>query len=212
MGNKNVQLVCGTASKSRIAMLRILPPTNQTCLATNQVVASCVNTDFWSDKITRESLARELRHYLQSNGKTGNINRSYLEPLYTSYNKFSQPATTWFVARQVGFLVRGKTQFNSFCSNVANKLHDVFLLPVLPYLYLTGLWDLHNNNWSVKTPLHEYIKVARWTTPRLVSRGGLILIFSDQHPLSLNHMQTPSPSPGLTYDMHNSKCKIFISL
>ena len=28
----------------------------------------------------------------------------------------------------------------------------------------------------------------------------------------LNHMQTPSPSPGLTHDMHNSKCKIFISL
>ena len=71
-------------------MLRILPPTNQTCLATNQVVASCVNTDFWLDKITRESLARELRHYLQSNGKTDNIYRFYLESLYF-VPKVSQP-------------------------------------------------------------------------------------------------------------------------
>ena len=36
-------------------------------LATNQVVASCVNTDFWLDKITRESRhTRELRHLLQN--------------------------------------------------------------------------------------------------------------------------------------------------
>ena len=42
------------------------------------------------DKITRESLARELRHYLQSNGKTDNIYRFYLESLYF-VPKVSQP-------------------------------------------------------------------------------------------------------------------------
>ena len=36
-------------------MLPVLPPTHQTCLATNQVFACCVNTDFLLDKITRES-------------------------------------------------------------------------------------------------------------------------------------------------------------
>ena len=43
-------------------------------LATDQVVASYVNTDFWLDKITRESRhSRELRHLMQNKfalGKT----------------------------------------------------------------------------------------------------------------------------------------------
>ena len=39
----------------------------QTCLATNQVVASCVNTDFWLDTTTRESRhKRDLRLFLQN--------------------------------------------------------------------------------------------------------------------------------------------------
>ena len=40
----------------------------QTCLATNQVVASCLlSTDFWLDKITQEShYTRELRHLQQN--------------------------------------------------------------------------------------------------------------------------------------------------
>ena len=40
----------------------------QTCLATNQVVASCLlSSDFWLDKITRESRhTRELRHLQQN--------------------------------------------------------------------------------------------------------------------------------------------------
>ena len=37
------------------------------CLATNQVVASCGNTVFWLDKITRETRdVRDLRHLLQT--------------------------------------------------------------------------------------------------------------------------------------------------
>ena len=47
-------------------MLRVLPPiNNQTCLATNQLVASCVIADFELDKITRKSRdTLELRHSL----------------------------------------------------------------------------------------------------------------------------------------------------
>ena len=40
-----------------------------TCLATNQVVASCVNTNFWLDKTTQKSLEsswRELRQLLKN--------------------------------------------------------------------------------------------------------------------------------------------------
>ena len=42
MGNTNVQLISKhCCSTSWIAMLRVLLPTNQTCLVTNQVVAGC---------------------------------------------------------------------------------------------------------------------------------------------------------------------------
>ena len=42
------------------------------CLATNQVVASFVNTDFWLDKITRESRhTRDLPHLLQNKFAVG---------------------------------------------------------------------------------------------------------------------------------------------
>ena len=38
----------------------------QTCLTTSQVVANCVNTDFWLDKITRKLChTRALRHLLE---------------------------------------------------------------------------------------------------------------------------------------------------
>ena len=36
-------------------MLHIQPPMNQTCLVTNLIVASCVNYDFWWDKIICQS-------------------------------------------------------------------------------------------------------------------------------------------------------------
>ena len=50
---KTSNLFCNTAAKR--AMLHVSSLHVQTCLATNQVVASCLNTDFWLDKITLES-------------------------------------------------------------------------------------------------------------------------------------------------------------
>ena len=52
----------GTAAKWLENMLRVYHPiSNQT--ATNQIVASYVNTDFWLDKITREARhTTELNH------------------------------------------------------------------------------------------------------------------------------------------------------
>ena len=49
----------------------------QTCLATNQVAGSCVNTDFSLDKITLESRhTRVLRHLLQKNVCLGPVKRA----------------------------------------------------------------------------------------------------------------------------------------
>ena len=84
-------------------------------LRSNQAVASCVNTDFWLDKITRESQhTRKLRH----------LSAKQVELLCTFYNNFLPPATSWFVARQVWF-VGGKTRKTAFqhvCSNVAKQV------------------------------------------------------------------------------------------
>ena len=82
--------VCnGKNMQSWIAMFLVLPPTNQTWHATNTVVASCVNTDFWLDNIKRESRnTRELRHLLQ-------ILLNIVELLSPYCNKSSQVATTW---------------------------------------------------------------------------------------------------------------------
>ena len=43
-------------------MLRVLPPMNQTCFATNQVVARCGNADF----LLKKKITRKLRDLLQN--------------------------------------------------------------------------------------------------------------------------------------------------
>ena len=67
-GNKKVQLAlqhcCKTSWK---AMLRVLPPTFKPFSQQIKVAASCANTDFWLDKITRESQhTQELSQLLQN--------------------------------------------------------------------------------------------------------------------------------------------------
>ena len=81
-------------------MLCILPPTFKTFLATNQIVASCVNTDIRLDKITRESRhTQELRHLLQDRFACATCTDFVPRKNRTALN--SQPATTWFAVRQV---------------------------------------------------------------------------------------------------------------
>ena len=54
----------------------------QTCLATNHVFGNCVNTDFWLDKIARESRhALALRHLLQQTFALGRLNATNVKSL-----------------------------------------------------------------------------------------------------------------------------------
>ena len=89
-------------------MLRVLPPTfKPVCFATNQVVASCKNTDLWLDKITRKSRYRcKLRHLFQNklslgllNAQNAQILLQKVELLITFCNNILQPATTWRLIR-----------------------------------------------------------------------------------------------------------------
>ena len=113
------------------------PHSNQTCLATNQVVACCVNTDIRLDKISRES-TNELRPCWKTSlllaGKTRNIEWFCYEKSRTTHYFLQQLFATCnnliiFAARQIWF--RGgetrKSLFNSFCSNVS-KTRCTFLL------------------------------------------------------------------------------------
>ena len=119
MGNQTVQLVvrhcCKMSSKATfLVLLNTFKP--------NQVVASCVNTDFGLDKITGES----RRHAEKQNcwaSKTRNMYRFCCKKKSNSLlSFFPQPATTWFVARQFDSWVVNAQRgwlFNSFWSNVA---------------------------------------------------------------------------------------------
>ena len=89
-------------------MLRVLPPTfKPVCFATNQVVATCENTDLWLDKITRKSRYRcELRHLFQNKLSLGRLNAQYVQILLqkvelfiTFCNNILQPATAWRLIR-----------------------------------------------------------------------------------------------------------------
>ena len=107
-----------------------------------KVAASCVNTDFWLDKLRGS-------HPIQGSyvtccktslaGKTRNTYRGLLQKveLLSSFcNKFSQPATIWFVARHVWTWVvkRATSLFNSFCSRMfQNKFHAFVACFTVPY-------------------------------------------------------------------------------
>ena len=122
MGNQTVQLVvqhcCKMSSKATfLVLLNTFKP--------NQVVASCVNTDFGLDKITGESRhSRDLRQLLK-NKIVGPVKRATCTDFVAKRRTtpfFPQPATTWFVARQFDSWVVNAQRgwlFNSFWSNVA---------------------------------------------------------------------------------------------
>ena len=89
-------------------MLRVLPPTfKPVCFATNQVVATCENTDLWFDKITRKSrYSCELRHLFQNKLSLGLLNAQNVQILMqnvelfiTFCNNVLQPAAAWRLIR-----------------------------------------------------------------------------------------------------------------
>ena len=128
MQNKNVQLVlqhcCQT---SRKVMLHVSSLHVQTRLATNQVVASCLNTDFWLDKITRESCrTRELPQGLAAKQVClGSVKcttcKDFVQQLFATCINLICCKTGWFLGGKMCTLL-----FNSFCSKLQNKL-DVFV-------------------------------------------------------------------------------------
>ena len=105
MQNKNVQLVlqhcCQTSWK---AMLHVSSLHVQTSLATNQVVASCLNTDLWLDKITRESCCtRELPKVLATKQVCpGSVKcttcKDFVEQLFATCINLICCKTGWFVS------------------------------------------------------------------------------------------------------------------
>ena len=109
---------CGKTSWN--AKLRVFPPTFKLVLQQirlAQVVPSCVNTDFWLDKITREShTTRELRHWLQKQVCLGPVKRA-------TRTDFVARSTTTKFRFDSGVVKRAPTSlFTSLCSNVANQV------------------------------------------------------------------------------------------
>ena len=143
---------------------------------------SCVNTDFWLDKITPESRhTRELRYLLQKSvpwaGKTPNMYRFCwkVELLSTFCKNFSQPATTWFVARQVGTweVKRATSFFNLFCSNVAKQVACVcfpFYRILIPILFVPAFSTGPPVSFTFAPPSSQFVIV--WSQ-KTVSFGRL---------------------------------------
>ena len=109
-----------------------LPPTNQTFLETNQVVVSCVKTDFnWNYAGSSQVRTLEWRHLLQNKFALGRQNEQnvqillqQLELLSTFCNNFSQPPTTWFVCAKTRNIA-----FQHVLPQCCRKQHEIFRRP-----------------------------------------------------------------------------------
>ena len=89
------------------AMMRVLPPTFKPVLQQIKVAASCLNTDVWLDKITREPCTG-FTSLAARQVCLGPVKRATCTDLLQKVELFSsfcknfwQPATAWFVARRV---------------------------------------------------------------------------------------------------------------
>ena len=111
-------------------MLRTLPPRFKSCLATNQVPTSCVTLTFDWIKLR----GSHFIHGIHVTCRKANLPWAGKMRLSTFCNNFSQPATTWFVARQVWF-VGGKTgniSFEPVLQQCCKTSSCTYLLSVLP--------------------------------------------------------------------------------
>ena len=111
------------------AMMRVLPPTFKPVLQQIKVAASCLNTDVWLDKITREPCTG-FTSLAAKQVCLGPVKRATCTDLLQKVELFSsfcknfwQPATAWFVARRVWV----------FCSNFAKLFYRTLSSLLLVY-------------------------------------------------------------------------------
>ena len=101
-------------------MLRVLPPSNQTCLVTNQLVAGCEK--LLQRRDCNSTFATKSVHVARFTDPRRNsrVWRDSRVILANQTSVFTQPASTCFAARQVWTWVvkRAGSLFNSFCSSV----------------------------------------------------------------------------------------------
>ena len=106
-------------------MLRVLPPMNQTCFATNQVVARCGNADFLlKKKKLRGSYVTCCKTSLPWAGKTRNMS-IFCSKIYSllSAKTFRNLHQADLLRKRFDWWVvkRATSPFISFCSSVAKQ-------------------------------------------------------------------------------------------
>ena len=130
-----------------------LPPINQTCLGTNQVVASCVKTDFnWnyagSSQVIRWSDVTYCKTSLLWAGKTSNMyrfcrnNLNYSLLSATTFRNLQQPDSCT--------LKHATSLFNTLCRNAAennmNFFEARFTVPLVSAMLSCLLFRLYKSN------------------------------------------------------------------
>ena len=149
-GNENVQLVLHCYKTSWKAILDILPPRNQTCLATYQVaqILTSGRIQLGGTHLIHGGYVTCCKASLRWAGKTRNMCTllQNKELLSTSCQNFSELEITSFVARQVR-LLGGNTRNNSLSNNVAKQVARFCCLFHLTFTTeITTLLALNNNN------------------------------------------------------------------
>ena len=108
-------------------MLRVLLPTNQTCLATSQVSAKCVNTDFCLDKITRGGVTSLVANKFVFGPKKRATCRDFV----------AKSRTTLCFPQQI-FATCNNSNCCNTDLNVASKTHSLHVFVAHFYLTFTG--------------------------------------------------------------------------
>ena len=125
----------------------------KTCLLTNQVVASCLNTDLLFVKNRSHTIHRiYVTCYNNIQGCLGLVKCVTCTDFVakrrsTSCNTFLQPATAWFVARQVWLWVVkcAVLLFNSFCSIMSQNNSHIF---VADFTVALEVWIYASRSWG----------------------------------------------------------------
>ena len=164
-GSKNVQLVSQHCwETSRIAMFCVFPPTNQTCLAANQVVAGCEEL---LQKAERSStFCNKVCICCAFYRPQGKLATSNITPIYGVTAAFiihsevsihiTQIAANQFVLRLVwSWEVKPTTSlFNSSCCNIAQQVAR-FVACFTVALITVCLWCIYVVLWEHAMNVHQ---------------------------------------------------------